>query len=68
LFITHNLNFKLPKRELALIDEADFFALENPGLFDSFVNGQRCIGFTATGLEQGHDSVDMEVFDALDFT
>jgi hypothetical protein len=50
-----------------VIDEADFFVLNDPARFDAAIGLQRCICVTATATNFTFQSLEKEIFDCLEF-
>jgi hypothetical protein len=62
------LDFKLSKTEVLIVDEADYFALQDPTAFECLISNSRCLGLSATATEYRPGSIDTEIFAALNFS
>lgn len=64
---TDELDFLIAPEDLMIVDEADYFIMNFPDKFAQVARDARCIGMTATAINEEGQSIENEIFGELGF-
>jgi len=62
-----SLEFEVKPCDLVIVDEADFFLLQNPALFKSKFKDTPVISFTSTFAGKNRNSIEIEILESLNY-